>query len=177
MFYHHLSNRERNFLFLTIAILIIFFFYNFIIGPIISKWKDLNIQLISKKIKLEKDLKIIRNKTNIQKEFNIYSKYMKPLGSEDKEMAILMSDIENIARSSNISITNVKPQAVVSGNFYKEFSVNLDIEGKIEEITRFLYELSRPPYLLKAKRFEFNVKSGKDSRIKGFVLITKVAII
>ncbi len=173
----HLSKRESRILSFTGLTVILALSYNFLFEPLIKKWKDLNSAIISKQIKLEKSHRIIEEKPIILKSYNSYYPFLKTKGNNEEEMRLFLGQIEELSKKNNVSIKEIKPGRIEDKKLYKEFSCNIEIEAEISDISKFLYELTKPPYLLKTKRFELRAKGGKDSFLKGSLLITKLTLI
>lgn len=171
-----LSKRERRILYLAIVVGLFSLFCNFLLEPAVKHWRDVNQQVASKEAKLKKNLKIVSQKEVIEVAFEKYAGYAKMEGSEEEEMAVLLSEIERLASRSVVRITDIKPQPIRDMKFYKRFNVECEAEATIGELSAFLYELQNSPQLLKVERLQINTKSTQSSLLKSYILITKVLI-
>lgn len=97
-------------------------------------------------------------------------------GSPEEETAVILREVENIARTSNVYIAAIQPQRVQDMDFYKEYYVEMDAEGDISSLTKFIYDLQNSKQILKVKHLQLNPKSDADNVLKGHIIITKILI-
>ncbi len=174
MFFEHVSKKERIGLAAAAIIVSLAFLDRMILNPINKR-----IQEIAQEIKIsEKQLKMgLRNlnqKEAILSEYNKYSQYFKGLGSGEETTAAILSEIETMAKKSNMSLLNLKPQATKDKGFYREYSVEVEAEGTMNYLVIFLYQLNSSTQLLRAEKLRFNLKSKDSSLVKASILITRV---
>jgi Tfp pilus assembly protein PilO len=176
MFEKHISKREKT-MFYTAAIVIgAVAVYGLIIEPLWSYWKDLNNSILSKEVQLLKNLKILAQKDTINAIYEKYEENIKMKGSPEEETAVILKEVENVARSSNVYIAAIQPQRVQDMSFYKEYYVELDAEGDITSLTKFIYDLQNSKQILKVKHLQLNPKPDADNILKGHIIITKILI-
>lgn len=176
MFLKHLSRRERGILYLAIIVIIGVLSYITVIEPLWKRWQDLNNSISSKEIKLLKNLKILAQRDIIARLYDKYAENIRMKGSVEEETAVILREIENIARTSNIYITDIKPQKVKDMEFYKEYYVELESEGDISGLARFIYELQNSKQILKVKYLRLNPKGEAADVLKGYMVVTKILI-
>lgn len=173
MFFSNVSKKERIGLTAAAIIVSLAFLDRLILNPINKR-----IQQISQEIKIsEKQLKMgLRNlnqKEAIISEYGKYSQYFKGLGSEEETTAAILSEIEAVAKKSNMSLLDLKPQPSKDKGFYREYSVEVEAEGTMDSLVSFLYQLNSSTQLLRAEKLRFNLKSKESSFIKASILITR----
>ena len=91
-------------------------------------------------------------------------------------MANILSEIEAVAKGINVRILNMKPQKIKAMEFYKNFSVDLIIEGQLKDITRFLNDLQNAPHLIKADKLHLVKESVVQPVLKASLLVSKILI-
>ena len=176
MFISRLSSRERWGLYLGIMVIIGVVSYITVIEPIWTDWQALNEAIYTKERQLLKNLKILAQKEQIAKLYNKYAKNIRMKGSVEEETAVILREIENIARSSKTYITDIKPHKVKDMEFYKEYYVELEVEGKIANLAKFIYELQGSKQILKVRHLRLNAKAGGGDVLKGYMIVTKILI-
>lgn len=176
MFFNRLSNREKIGLYFIGLISVCAVLFYVIIEPVWKKWQDLNESINLNEQKLLKNLKILSQKDQIVELYNKYASDIKMKGSVEEETAVILSEIENIARSSNTYITDIKPQKVKDMEFYKEYFVELEAEGDIVSLTRFIYGLQSSKQILKVRQLRLNAKEDAGDKLQGYMVISKILI-
>ena len=171
-----LSKRERYILYLCIAIVLGCLLYGFVLEPLALKWIKLNQKILSQKIRLEKNYRIIANKDIIKKEYQRYANYVKTVDSDEEVIAALLQEIENLARNCNVRINDIKPKEVKDLRFYKRFTIEIESEGQIEQLSKFIYQLQKSSQLLRVQRLHLGARGTQKSLLKSHMLITKISL-
>jgi Tfp pilus assembly protein PilO len=160
--------------------------YNFFILPVQRKIGKLNEKIEVKKIKLEKNSLILERKKRIEERYNKYFKNLQLRGTEEEEVATFLSEIESLAQKNSVRISDMKPRPSKKVDFYKKFSIDLEAEGDIKQITQFIYQIQSTPQLLRVDKLRLETKSlagwserqgGSQGRnLKSYLSISKVLI-
>lgn len=176
MFLKHLSRRERNILYLAVIVISGVLLYIVMIEPLRKKWRELNESISSKEMQLLKNQKILAQKDIIAQLYDKYAENIKMKGTVEEETAVILREIENIARTSNTYITDIKPLKVEDKEFYKEYSVELEAEGDISGLAKFIYDLQNSKQILKVKYLRLNPRDEASDTLKGYMIVTKILI-
>ncbi|MDD5618714.1 MAG: type 4a pilus biogenesis protein PilO [Candidatus Omnitrophica bacterium] len=177
MFFSNVSKKERIGLAVAAIIVSLAFLDRLILNPINKR-----IQQISQEIKIsEKQLRMgLRNlnqKEAIISEYGKYSQYFKGLGSEEETTAAMLSEIETVAKKSNMSLLDLKPQPSKDRGFYREYSIEVEAEGTIESLINFIYRLNASTQLLRVEKLRLSLKDKDSGLIKITLLITKISFL
>jgi len=171
-----LSKREKSFLWLAIIAVVCIALYILVLEPTWNKWQQLNKTIDVTERKLLKNLKIMGQKEIIDELYDKYAQSLRMKGSVEEETAVILSEIENIARQSNVIITDIKPQSVKDMDFYKEYYVEMEAEGNIASLAKFIYELQNSKQILKVRHLRLNAKETRGDTLKGYMVVTKILI-
>ena len=136
----------------------------------------LNQEILNKQIKLEKYLHLLSQKGKIQQEFDKFSQGLKAKASEEKEMAEILGQIEDLSRRASVNISQIKPQGFKDFKTYKEFLVEIKAEAKIEDLSQFIYNLQNSPQLIKTKKLLLNTKTASPDILEVTILIAKISL-
>ncbi len=172
----NLSKRERNILIVIAALLSSYAAYAFFFEPLTDRLSVLNKEIGAKQLKLKKNKKILSREKSVTSDYQKYEKYLKQGSSDEQEMASVLSEIEAVAHSVNIRINDMKPHKVKRIDFYNNFAVEIESEGKLLEIVKFIYQLQSPPHLLKAEKVRLERQATVNASLKGYLLVTKILI-
>lgn len=176
MLLKHFSKREKSILYFAIVIITGIVLYSMALEPLWKKWKDLNESISNKEIQIIKNLKIMAQKDTISRLYDQYAENIKMKGSEEEETATILREIENIARMSSTRIIDIKPHKVQDMDFYKEYTIELEAEGDVSNLSRFIYELQSSKQILKVKHLRLNPKDDTGSVLKGYMIVSKILI-
>ena len=165
----NLSKREKYIFIVTVAIIMSALAYNFIIEPIFKKWHSVNNEIIIEKTRLKKGLKLLDDRNTIINEYNTYAASL-------KNMSKILSYIEKEALSSGIKTANIRPRPVIQKELYKEYVIELQIEGTFSSINKFVSELINSPIFITVKRFDLRAVTGTSSYLKGTLILSKLII-
>jgi Tfp pilus assembly protein PilO len=171
-----ISKREKNIFFVTIAAVCLALLYSFVVEPLYREYTRLNQEIKVKQMRLAKNLRLMNEKDIIKGEFKKYSDQFKSRGSEEEEMASVLTEIERIGKATGIYLNNVKPQKIKDMDFYKIMQVEIRFEATMDTLSKFIYELQNSSYLLKPNRLQINSQGGDSSLLEGIIQINKISL-
>lgn len=154
-----LSKREKLILRLLAAILILGIAYN-LIEPLLTKYQNLNLEIKTTEAKLKKYLWLLSSKDKLEnkyKELNVSGEAAK---DEGDTLVGLLSEIETLAKTSNIRIVDIRPQSQKGKG--QEKQIDLRAEGAMEDYLKFIYSIESSLLLLDIKRFQLNAKANSE---------------
>lgn len=165
----NLSKREKYIFITAIIFIVMALLYNFIFEPGLKKWQILNNKILAETAKMNKGVRLLERRDSIIQEYNRYAK-------STKNISRILSDIENQADSLGVKTSNIKPGQAVDKRFYQEYTIELQIEGELKDIAKFLSELVKLPTLAVLKTFDFRLISQNPSIFKGTIILSKILI-
>lgn len=171
-----ISKREKMFFAMTISIITISIFYGFVIEPFFKAYIRLSREINIKQTRLAKNLKLMNEKDIVSNEFKRHSQQLKEKGSDEEEMASVLSEIEIIGKNVGFYLSNVKPQKIKDMDFYKIMFVEIKFQADIQTFSKFIYEIQNSPLLLKVSRLQLNSKGGDSSFLEGTIQISKISL-
>ena len=176
MFLDKLSKREKIGASLGAAFLLAVFLDNVVIKPVNVGIKVLNAEIKTGEARLSRYLRNLSCKDEVLKEYQKYAKYVKKGGSDEEETAKILGEIETLARKSNLTLADMKPRMPRAIGFYKEYTVEIEVEGGMKSLVSFLYQLNNSTQLLRAEKVHLYPKKKDSPVIKGLILVTKILI-
>lgn len=176
MIFLNLTSRERRFFYVIIALISFWVLSDFVVRPIVAKERGLADKIAAERLNLEKSKKLIARRQVIQREYDNYALLNKMTGSETKEMSKLMTAIESFKNSSSVRMLEYKPSPVKDEHFCKRYTVELEVEGDANQISRFLYEIQTSDQLLKVDKFQISTKGGATDLLKCRISASKILI-
>ncbi|MBU1913166.1 MAG: type 4a pilus biogenesis protein PilO [Candidatus Omnitrophica bacterium] len=164
-----ISKREKYIFSITIIVIVTAFLYNFIIEAGFKKWQILNNEIAVKRAKMNKGIRLIKRRDSIIQEYNEYAKSAKNISN-------ILNDMEHQADMLGIKTSNIKPSQEIEKGLYKECVIELQIEGEMANIIKFVSQIAKPPILAILKKFDFSLVSQNPSVFKGTIILSKLII-
>ena len=177
MFWDKLSRKEKIGMSFALAFLIVAGLDRLIVNPIRTQFQRVDQAIKISEKKLGHDLRNVHLKDQIAKEFEKFVEYVERSGSDEEEVAKILGEIESLARQSKVYLVDVKPQAPQKVDFYKEYSVEIEAEGEIADLTTFLHHINMSAQLLRVEKLRLNAKEEENKMLKSSMLITKVLVL
>jgi len=171
-----LSKKEKIWLFIGISFLSLAILDRLVLSPIGKRIQLINQDVKIKEKELSRDLRNINQKEIISSEYQQYLKYIRKSGSDEEEIARILGELEELARNSNVYLVDIKPQGTHQIDYYKEYAIQLEAEGRMENLATFLYGINHSALLLRAEKISLSLKEKESSTVKGVVLVTKVLV-
>ena len=176
-FWDKLSNKEKIGMSFALAFLLVAGLDRLIVNPIRARFVRVDQSVKISEKQLGHDLRNVHLKDQIAEEFEKYVEYVERSGSDEEEVAKILGEIESLARKSQVYLVDVKPQAPQKVDFYKEYSVEIEAEGEIADLTTFLHRINMSAQLLRVEKLRLNAKESENKMLKSSMLITKVLVL
>lgn len=163
------SRREKNIFLAAALIIAIGLVYNFIIEPFFKRWNSINSKVIAEKIRIKKGLRLLDDKDEIIKGYNLYA-------SSVNNLSNILSYIEKEAAYLNIKTANIKPKPIIQNALYGEYIIEVQIEGSFSSINKFAANIIKPPAYLAIKKFDLRAEETPSPYLKGTLVVSKIII-
>ena len=163
-----LSERERKIFFLVILTGCLALFYQYLLEPGCNQIKELNEQTNTTQNNKEIDDRVRSLTKIIQKEYDHYQIYLKPLKTVAEENRALGELISDFARKSKVTIIDLKAPNE------KEIKALLTCEGKISAIISLIYDLTYVEQLLQIEKIDLALKSPREDTINCNITISRI---
>lgn len=177
MFWDKLSKKEKIGLSFALAVMGVAFIDRLIISPIRERFQRIDQAIKISEKQLGHDLRNVRLKDQIAAEYEKYVKYVERSGSDEEEVAKVLGEIESLARQSKVSLVDSKPQTPKEVEFYKEYTVEIEVEGDIISLITFLYYLNTSEQLLRVEKLRLNPKRRESQTLKSSMMVTKILVL
>ncbi|MFH1440907.1 MAG: type 4a pilus biogenesis protein PilO [Candidatus Omnitrophota bacterium] len=170
-----LTKREKLSLFIALGVIVSAIAFNFIIMPVFDKFESLTKETMITRIKLIKYLQLLNQKDEIEKKYKQFSSAISLSGQEHDPFVAVLSELENLAKSSNIHILDVRPQSQRKTTKYKEIMVDLRTEGQMKDYMKFIYDIENSISLLRIRKIQLNAKSNTPA-LEGNISISQLSV-
>ena len=172
------SQRERVILYTLVLIISAGLLYGFLIEPQVTRWNNVSLRIVQTKLKLQKSLSLIKKRSEIESEYNKYANKLQLKGSNEKEIASILNELEVIARNSGVGIVSIRPKPVRDKRYYRQFVIEIESESSMHSLMKFIYETKNSPQLIKIDKLNLNTKSSQQGTIiRSSMVISKIALL
>lgn len=171
-----ISKREKIILYATIGVIVFSIGFNFLFAPLLIKNDNLNKEINISRAKLRKYLRLLSQKDSIQSKYSKLSADFKVSTRQEGALVTTLSELENIAKNSNIRIIDIRPQAPKSSDLYKEVIIELRTEGAMESYLNFIYTMENSLLLLRIKKIQLSAKPN-TSNLEGLFSISQISLV
>jgi cell division protein FtsL len=175
-FLAHLSKREKLVLYFAVIFISLALFDRLMITTVANKIKSLNQQIQDKESQIKKNLKILTQKQRIEIQRASYSSYLETAKSENEETTGLLKAVEGLANKAGIYLIDLKPAGIKEAKETKKYLVTLNCEGKMEQITEFMYNIENYKKLLTIEKYQVGPKSQDTDIAKCSLTISKLVM-
>jgi Tfp pilus assembly protein PilO len=176
MFAFGLKGRGRNIVLVAASLAAAILAYNFLVRPVMQRDSFLNRQIAAKNLQLMKNRQVISEFNNVNRQYQKYAGIMKQARPEGQEMSAMLSQIETAGQGIQIRLQDMKPRDIKTADFYKVFSVDLTVEGRLNDIILFIYKLQNPPNLIRTDKLSIEKESSLQPGLKAYLQVSKILI-
>jgi Tfp pilus assembly protein PilO len=145
-----------------------------IFPPLIKKWPRQSAEIKHKKELIKINHLLINQEDELAREFSVLSKKMQaklPLGGGQSEF---LTELGRVAQETNVHIKTMNPRPLKDLDFFKELSVEIDMEANLGNLVRFLYEMRKSSVVLVANRLRLKPKSERSALLEGHLVISTI---
>lgn len=172
----NLNKREKALFYLALILILLGIGQRVIFSPIRAKWKQLDEKVSENLSRLKKSESILAKSAAVEEEYKKNISAVKATGSEEEEMTKFLSEIESLASPSSIHLIEIKPLPVKKTEPYKTYYVELEAEGGISQISKFMYDIENSPNLLTVDKFSLGAKESGTNLLKFHLVVTKLTV-
>jgi len=175
-FWNKLSSKEKTGLIFAFGFLAFAFMDQLVVSPIRTKIKQIDRMIDINEKQLSMNLRNVKQREMIEAQYEEYVDFIQKEGSDEEKVAKILGEIEVLARKSEVYLVDTKPHTPKQVDFYREFAVEIEGEGRMESLILFLHRLNSSDQLLRAEKVRLNIKGKTTGIIKASMLITKVLL-
>jgi hypothetical protein len=154
------------FFYIIAMIVTLFLIDHFIFSVMIDKINQLDEKIRTFKGELIENKIILAYKDKINKEREIYGKY---LAKEDNPSLELQKTVSMLANQAGLAAPEYKAITLRDN----KYGVEVSAEGKMRDVVNFMYNLNTVQSLLKVEKIELSPRAAKLETLKVNILISK----
>ncbi len=173
-----LSAKEKKVLYIACGLVCLAIFDRMILLPISKESRIVSEQIDSRTNLIRKNLKILKYADKIKEEEDIYKDYYTEKGLTQEELiGDFLSEIEQIAQDSGITLTDINPVSVEEKNGYIEYNLTIECTGKMDNLLNFMFEVEAAAKPIRISSYDIVPKKAQNYEIESTISIKKVIIL
>ncbi len=155
----------------SVALSVLFFL---IVRPLTSEWEELELEIRTKTEHRELLKAILEKEPEVNASFEQYRELLAQQSTDEVVRNELMQDINSISARSDLKAPVIREGSTESYKFYKRYFVDLDIEGAVVNLGRFLANLQESTKLFRVESLSVTRKFGPV--LQGRMEISKILV-
>ena len=175
-FLSNLSKREKLILYGAVFFISLTIIDRLILSPIFYKMKSLDKEIQEQESSIKNNLHILAQKDRISTESDKYASFITNSKTAEEETTSVLKEVEIMANQASVYLIDLKPIEPKTLGFYKQYSVNLNCEGQMEQIINFMYSIENAKTLLIIDRYQITPKSKESSVARCSMTVSKIVI-
>ena len=168
------SSTERAGLYIAAFFVLAAFSDRVIVRPIVARTDKVNKDIEEQKDLIRESARVLAQKGSLEKEIANYEHALTESRSEEEETAIFLKEVGALASASSVYVIDMKFRGVIAGEGSVRYAVNVNCEGQMKHIVKFMYLLGRSENLLKIISYNLTPKSKESSIVKANLTIHKL---
>ncbi len=176
-FMEKLSGKEKKLLYVSLGFVLLALFDRLFLGPVAARLNELDMEMEQQKRLMARDLRFLSHKKTILRENGEFSKYYaNSYLTEEKIVANFLERIERLASEAGVTLIKVNPADFYEKLGYLEYFANLECDGTLESISKFIYLVDTSDDLLKVVKMNITPKRASAEEVKAAMTVKKILV-
>ena len=175
-YFAKLSKREKTLVYATACVVFFYAVVRLVYIPIVKNLEELDQKIVQQKIQRVTNRNNLAMRDAVLETYSAYAGYALSAGSDEKEVANLLNEIEALARKTGLSLVNVKPKPLTKEKVWKQYPVEIEVETEWASLIKFIHGLYTSKYLLRVKHLRLMPKGKRNTRVRGYLIVNKSVI-
>lgn len=169
------ENKQRILVILAVG-LVLGLIYIKAVRPFFKNLRDKAAQLGQKKLLVEKSRAVINEREALLLDFSDLSRKIQARLPLERGESKFLNAVGEVAQSTNVYIQSMNALPLRDLGFFRELSVEIDMEANLGNLVRFLYQMRKSSVVLVANRLSLEPKAEGSALLKGHLIISTIFI-
>ena len=176
--FSRLSKREKMILYVTSFVISALVLDRFVVRPIVKTLHSLNQEARDLQTNIKKSVRLLAQKDRMMSEAKQYAAYSTESKSPEEETVALLKHVEELANHSSVNLLYAKPGGSQQApeQIAKHY-VNLELEGQMEQLINFFYEIENSKMLLRIEKYTLQPTAKGSSVVKCTATVSKAIVV
>lgn len=172
-----LSKKEKRLFYASAALLLLLSFDRIAYSPLSERIRILREEIESQKNLIRKNILIIEHKEKIVAEREAYDDFFTEAGlSHEEKVAQFLSEIEGLAKASNVTLVDIGSVQVVERPGYSLFLLDIDCRGRMPDFLQFVHTVEGSAKPLRVVSYEITPQRREEYTVGGSLNLEKLII-
>ena len=174
--YQGLSQREKVILYVSVAVVLVVFADQLILGPIVRSLHSLDQKIYDTEANIKGSIRLLGQKEKMKKEAEHYASYAKSSKSSEEEILVLLKLIQELASQASVNLLYSKPGGGGESKQRNVYRVSLECEGQMEQLINFFYAIENSKLLLQIEKYSLQPTAKGSSVVKCAAVVSMASI-
>ncbi len=176
-FLSKLSPTEKKIFYIAIIFVLLALLDRLFLGPAMSRLKSLDEEIEQQKNVIKGDLRFLSYKDKILKENETFKPYYAPKSQAEEEIiAAFLKKFEILASDSKVNLIKINPADSKQRKGFIEYYANLECDGKLDDMAKFIYSINTSDDLLKIVKLSMAPKKAGSEEVTSSMTVTKTIV-
>lgn len=176
-FYNKLSDAEKKVFYLAVAFVVAALFDLLFLQPVLSRMKHIDEEIGEKRNSIVQDIRYLSYRDRILQERREFERFQTGQNAEeDKIIADFLTTIQAIAADSSVAWTKLNPGGKEQKKGYIEYYAEMECEGKLKDMVKFMYEVDTTDNLLRIVKVNLTAAKASPDSVKANMKVGKLII-
>lgn len=174
--FHQYSPRAQAMVFAFLSVGVMVAAWKVLIEPELAQVKIRRARLASVSAEVAKATLVAQRLPAVQKEIKVLEAALlqtTAVLADEKDAQVVLRGLHGLASESNLHINTFTPKPVAEREQYKEWPIEVSLEGGYHDLARFFDRVAADPRLISVSNLQFRINSLPGRR--GLVLATCMA--
>jgi Tfp pilus assembly protein PilO len=168
-----LGAKENFIILLALLVLSEFLFFDFALEPMYTKYKNFYKSESELKSKIATNIALLQKKEDIRQSHSVLFEKYKVAGFDEEELLKTKEEIERISSETGLKITKIQDIPLKQATEYKQFNFQMECNGKLDHIGKFVFQLSKSSMLLNVVKMKIQPESYKSDKLNLYITISR----
>lgn len=172
-----LSKRDQFFVAIGIGVVLLVVSDRLVLGPWLNYQKKLKKEIKVLEQKVAGQSSLLSRQASVIVDEEMYKKYIHLGLASEVDIAAFLKEVEGLAAQARVSLQEVRPLATESGEWYREYGLEVHYLATLAEWTRFIYLLETSLSLLTIERVDLGLEKEDSKTLKGVLRIKRLVVL
>ena len=158
------------------AVLLLVALDRLVISPWLRHARTIREEIAHMEQAMQSQQRLLVRKERVTTELERYQRYLRPPVEDDLQMALLLKEVEELAKQSQLLLSEIKPLAVQTTDLVKQYSLDVRFQCTMTEWVAFLFEIESSPSLFQVVKANLATQADAPDKLAGSLRLIASAV-
>jgi len=166
--------KSRSTIIVVVSLIALIVITSWLILPFFSTWTRQSQEIRMVKASLKKRQAIVQRHDELEEKFSDINNRIQARLPGTRGESTFLNAIGQVAKKTNVHIETMNPRPFRDLGFFRELSVEIDMQANLGNLVRFLYEMRKSSVVLVANNLKLKPKSERSALLNGYLVISTI---